>query len=268
MKVLSRIYASLSLLSNTREGSYSMAVLPLIIASLFVLYVVFVRPLLRRKQYQEFSKKARANSALRSRYYLRSVFTLWTWFVVIGIILQIGSVPPSMLGLRMPDDWGTTLLFIGEVVVLLPIVSVVLVRRIEKTRRPGLARLLLELKELLPHTSRESRLWLLLSFSAGICEELLFRGFLPWYFLVLGPLLGLQVSVLAAFILSSILFGFAHVYQGWKGAVGTGLMGALLAYLYFSTGSLILPIVCHILIDARIVLFAPVLLRLDRLKGA
>jgi membrane protease YdiL (CAAX protease family) len=241
-----------------------MAALSLIVATLFVLYVTLVRPLLSRKRYQKFLRDVVANPALRTRYYLRILGEQWLWLVVIGAIVLLGSVPPSTLGLRAPDNWANTLLLVVEVMVVLPIALVVALRRIAKTQRPGLAKLLLAVKELLPHTSQERRLWLLVSVTAGICEEIVFRGFLPWYFLVVGTFFKLEVSVLTALVLSSIFFGFAHIYQGWKGALGTGLLGAILAYLYVNTGSLILPIVCHILMDARIVFFAPILLKLDQ----
>ena len=241
-----------------------MPTLALIVASLFVLYVGLVGPLLSRKRYQEFSREVAAHPALRSRFYLRTLFVHWIWIAVIGIILLLGSTLPSTLGLRAPDDWTYTFLLLAETLVLLPLAVVVVVRRIAKTRRPGLAMLLLEVKELLPHTASERRLWLLLSVSAGIYEEIFFRGFLPWYFLVLGTFFRLQVSLLTAFVFSTILFGFAHIYQGWKGVLGTALVGAVLAYLYVTTSSLFLPVVFHILIDARVVFFAPAILSLDR----
>lgn len=239
-----------------------MAVLSLIAASLFVLYVMLVRPLFRRKRYQKFRREVVANPALRSHYYLNIVGVSWLWLVVIGVIMLLGSVPPSALGLRGPDDWTYTLILIVEIMVLLPIVVVRVRRRIAKRQRPGMVKLLLEVKELLPHTSYERRLWLLVSITAGICEEIIFRGFLLWYFPVLGAVFRLEVPPLAALVLSSILFGFAHIYQGWRGVLGTGLLGALFAYLYISTGSLILPILCHILVDARIVFLAPTLVEL------
>lgn len=238
-----------------------MAVLSLIVASLFAVYVTLVRPLLSRRRYQKFLREVAANPALRTRYYLKILVEQWLWLVVIGVILLLGSVVPSTLGLRAPDDWGYTLLLIVEVMIVVPIALFVMVRRIAKTQKPGLAKLLLAVKELLPHTSRERFLWLLVSVTAGTCEEVVFRGFLLWYFLTLGAFLQLQISVLVALVLTTILFGFGHIYQGWKGVLGTGLVGALLAYLYVSTGSLLLPIVCHVLIDARIVFLAPVLLK-------
>ena len=240
-----------------------MAPLSLTLATLFVLYVGIVRPILSRNRFQQFRKVVADNPGLRPHYYVRGVREQWLWLLVIGIILVLGSIPLSMIGLRAPDDWGYTLWSIAQIVVLLVIAMVVTIRFIAKIQRPGIAALLLDIKELLPHTAQERRIWLLLSATAGICEEIVFRGFLPIYFLMLSAYLGIHISFTAALVLSTILFGFAHIYQGWKGVIGTGLVGGVLAYLYLSTGSLLLPIVLHILIDARIVFLAPTLLKLD-----
>lgn len=245
-----------------------MVTLTLTIASLFIIYVMLIQPVLRRKRYQEFLQQVRTNPALRSPYYLNILSAKWLWVAMVGVILLLGSVQLSTIGLRAPDDWTYTLWLLAEILVILPIALIIMVRRIAKTQRPGLAALLFEVKELLPHTPYERGLWLLLSISAGLCEEIVFRGFLLWYFPVLGSFLGVPISLTTILILSSILFGFAHFYQGWKGMLGTGLAGALLAYIYLITGSLVLPIILHILIDARIIFIAPTLLKLDRWRNA
>ncbi len=96
--------------------------------------------------------------------------------------------------------------------------------------------------EYLPRTEQEVRWFILVSISAGICEELLFRGFLLWYFKVFS------VTALAV-VLSSVLFGMAHSYQGWKGGFRAGAMGLILAFSYVLTGSLWIPILLHIVGD-------------------
>jgi membrane protease YdiL (CAAX protease family) len=241
-----------------------MADLSLFLALLFTLYIGLIRPLLRQRRYQKFCREVATNPALRAQYYLETLVEPWLWLVVIGIVLLLNSTPLSVIGLQAPNNWEYTLWLLVEVVVLLPIVIIVLRYRIAKTQQPGLARLILDVKELLPHTAYERRLWLLISITAGICEEIVFRGFLPVYFFVLGNFFGLQVPLVVSVILSSILFGFAHIYQGWRGALGAIVVGATLAYLYIYTNSLMLPIIFHILIDARIVFLAPALLKLDR----
>jgi membrane protease YdiL (CAAX protease family) len=96
--------------------------------------------------------------------------------------------------------------------------------------------------EYLPRTEQEVRWFILVSISAGICEELLFRGFLIWYFKVFS------VTALAV-VCSSVLFGILHSYQGWKGGLRTGVVGLVLALSYVLTGSLWIPILLHIVVD-------------------
>ena len=45
------------------------------------------------------------------------------------------------------------------------------------------------------------------------------------------------------------LFAVAHVYQGWRHMLMTLLPGYALTALYLSTGSLLLPVLVHVLID-------------------
>jgi membrane protease YdiL (CAAX protease family) len=78
--------------------------------------------------------------------------------------------------------------------------------------------------------------------TAGVCEEILFRGYLMAFLLPLG---GLGVAV----FVSSFLFGLAHAYQGVRGTVTSGVLGALMAGMYVLTGSLLAPILVHAMVD-------------------
>jgi membrane protease YdiL (CAAX protease family) len=97
---------------------------------------------------------------------------------------------------------------------------------------------------LLPHTRREWRAFVGVSVSAGVCEEVIFRGYLIAY---LMAILGTPFWV--AGLLSSVVFGFAHVYQGPSGIPRTAAVGGLLALLYGLTGSLWAPMVVHAAMD-------------------
>lgn len=100
------------------------------------------------------------------------------------------------------------------------------------------------LRALLPHSTKEGRLFNAVSVTAGICEEILYRGFLIAYFSAF-------VDMWMAVVLSSILFGFAHMYQGKVGIVKTGAIGLVLAGLYVLTGSLWVPMVLHAFVDVN-----------------
>ena len=98
------------------------------------------------------------------------------------------------------------------------------------------------LRELLPRTPRERRVFAFLSLAAGIGEEIAFRGYaLP----VLAVALGLPGSV----VVTSLVFGALHAYQGPLGMVRTSVMGAVLAGGMLVSGSVIPVMVAHTLVD-------------------
>jgi membrane protease YdiL (CAAX protease family) len=115
------------------------------------------------------------------------------------------------------------------------------------------------LRELLPRTARERRVFALLSVAAGFGEELAYRGYA---ITALTPLLGVG----GAATLSSVVFGVVHGYQGTLGMVRTGIMGGVLAWGFLASGSLWPAIAAHVLIDvlAGIVLGERLLTRGER----
>lgn len=79
---------------------------------------------------------------------------------------------------------------------------------------------------------------LIAALASGIAEELLFRGLL------------LQV---VGIVLSSLFFGAVHQVRGparWAWIVWATLMGALLGGIFVATGSLLGPVVAHVLTNA------------------
>lgn len=66
---------------------------------------------------------------------------------------------------------------------------------------------------------------MVLSLSAGICEESLYRGYFQRQFMALTK------SVPAGILLSAAAFGGAHAYQGFRPAFQIGLLGAMAGVL-------------------------------------
>jgi uncharacterized protein len=114
---------------------------------------------------------------------------------------------------------------------------------------PRWRRLLPDFSALVPVTTRERFLWVAVAVSAGVCEETVFRG---WLLATLHSKLGLAGTALL--LVASAIFGLAHAYQGITGVILTGLAGAFFCGLYVATGSLLVPILLHALIDLRFAL--------------
>ncbi len=108
------------------------------------------------------------------------------------------------------------------------------------------SKLLPDFSALVPVTPHERLLWIAVAVSAGVCEEVVFRG---WLLSTLHGALHLDGAPLL--LVAAILFGLALSYQGISGVLLTAFAGALFCGLYVATGSLLAPILLHILIDVR-----------------
>jgi membrane protease YdiL (CAAX protease family) len=112
-------------------------------------------------------------------------------------------------------------------------------------RLPATSRGLLQplAERIFPQFAVEMLPFFALALTAGICEEFLYRGF------ALGALLRAGLSVWEAVLISSFLFGLAHLYQGYGGAVGTMLLRGLFGTARISYHSLVPVVFWHSAVD-------------------
>ena len=80
-------------------------------------------------------------------------------------------------------------------------------------------------KTLLPQGPVEIVVWIVLCTTAGFCEEFIFRGYLQ------KQLLALTGRVDLAIVFQAIMFGLAHMYQGFKGVITISVYGAMFGVL-------------------------------------
>ena len=96
---------------------------------------------------------------------------------------------------------------------------------------------------LAPGTPREYVMFCGLAVSAGIVEQLAYRGvlfsFLLWY----------TGSFLAAAMLAGVPFGLVHLFQGWRSAFVVIVIALRDQILVALTGTLVFAIVIHIIHD-------------------
>lgn len=89
----------------------------------------------------------------------------------------------------------------------------------------------------------------------AVAEETIFRGYL------LLRLDTVTRSKTAAVILSSLLFGLGHGYEGGAGMISITVLGAIYALVYVWRGNLTAPIVMHFLQDLLGIVLLPQLIR-------
>jgi membrane protease YdiL (CAAX protease family) len=98
-------------------------------------------------------------------------------------------------------------------------------------------------ERILPQSSVELLPYLALAITAGLCEEFLYRGF------AMAVLLHLGLQTWVAVLISSVLFGLAHSYQGRGGIVMTLLIGLILGASRIAYDSLVPAIFWHSAVD-------------------
>lgn len=182
----------------------------------------------------------------RSRAYLESAIIEWALALLVIFHWITTSRPVAGLGFGVPGGWRfwSASLLVAGALAFTTWQRLSLTRSSEAKVRREVMEQLEHLRPLLPHTRTEMIRFVLLSLTAGICEEVLFRGYLLWYLSCLVP------SV-AAWLAGALLFGMAHAYQGSGGVLRTGLVGAGLVALYVISGSLWLPMILHAFVDVN-----------------
>lgn len=98
---------------------------------------------------------------------------------------------------------------------------------------------------LTPRTLKEKIYFFFVSMTAGICEEIHFRGCLM--FLLSDVLPYVHIGVIG--VIAALLFGLFHCYQGLSGVIKTGVVGMLFILIYLVTDSLVPGIILHFWID-------------------
>jgi hypothetical protein len=222
-----------------------------LLAHLLMLFLIFVVPIRGARRYRVLMRRIERHPELRFRFYMQGIIGQWLMLVpLVAIIIGLGW-SPSLLGLQGPIN-GVLAVICALLLALIFYAQVFYIRLISRTPE-GRAQLHQSMSgplHMLPRTVRERELWVLLSLTAGFCEELLYRGFMPAYLMHIFP----GVPFVVAIIIAAVLFGIGHIYQKLTGVLGTGVMGLVFGFLYFFTGSIFLPMIVHTLFDMRLLL--------------
>jgi uncharacterized protein len=158
----------------------------------------------------------------RLRMYERTILVEWLVLalVIVGVRLY-GSPLTAVFGERwhslrqVSTDIGIALVFL--------IVSIMVLSALSGHHKGPDA----STAFLFPRGAPEISTWILVSLTAGICEEALFRGYLQRQFMAFTRNAAIGIA------LSAAAFGAAHAYQGWWHAAQIAALGAVLGALAY-----------------------------------
>jgi uncharacterized protein len=195
---------------------------------------------------QDRRRRTQGRPRTRMQMYRHGFVLLWVMTIAMLAVWLVANRSLAELGLRAPSS----AFFIGGAVLAI-VAATALAAQVVIVRRSAKAQAYLErqlaaqprVAEVVPETSAELQAFRLLSLSAGICEEIIFRGFMIW-----GFAHWMHPALAAA--LSLAIFVFVHLYQESPGALlRVGLTGLVFTLLTMFSGSLLPAILVHAAID-------------------
>jgi membrane protease YdiL (CAAX protease family) len=215
-----------------------------LIDHLFVLLFVVVHPVIGFMQFRRLLRRVDAGESVdRSEMYYQTIIWQWILLAVGAVIWAFSSRPLSAIGfifdLNMSFAMGVVIVVISSGLLLLQI------RHIKSADQPAVDKMFDQLgfiQIIIPRNGNELTKFYGVSLTAGIVEEILWRGGFIWY-------LGQFVPFWAAVVLSTLGFAIGHSYQGIAHLPGVLFIGVVLALTYVISGSIWLPIILHFLID-------------------
>ncbi len=188
----------------------------------------------------------------KSSWYRQSM--LWSWIptlIIISVLILDGYsmdslgldyINPGKHGMK---GWIVIVTLISYIAYLCYLVYNIIAIRFDKDKKREYAEKIPdELRFALPVSKKEKREWRVLSLSAGITEEIQYRGYLFFAMQLLFP----HMSIWIVLALSSVVFGVGHIYQR-KESYKPLLAGIYFGFLYIVLGSVIPVIIIHILQD-------------------
>jgi membrane protease YdiL (CAAX protease family) len=195
------------------------------------------------------------STAERLSLYASTIAFQWATVAMILWRTNLHGIVLAALGVALPKFMLAALV---TVALLLPLLAnqVYSLRRLARMppEQQGIVGALA--RKLMPQNLVESLAFAALVVTVAVCEELIYRGFVfTAFYAAFGD------SLAAGIVASSLLFSFAHLYQGPRGLFSTFVVGLLLASARAWTGSLAPCIVVHLCVDLVAGLAAPRILR-------
>ncbi|HXA64286.1 MAG TPA: type II CAAX endopeptidase family protein [Bryobacteraceae bacterium] len=176
------------------------------------------------------------------RIYVWNILAEWSLVAACAWVIHKNGLTLADFGERLGNPLRT-LVVAGLALVTIAVLTIASRTQTRKVSPEQLRKATANVRKLLPATGYERTVFVAVALTAGLCEEFLYRG---WLLNVIAAATG---SLWVALIVSSIVFGLAHFYQGPNGMFGATVLGVVFGTLFIASGSLLPVQALHALID-------------------
>ena len=211
----------------------------------FVAFLILVFPIWDRAETKRLKTSTDPN--VRRDSYLKTII----WQILASAFL-LATIPFETLYTAPPD--ARAILPDGRMLIPIMIALAVgmlapmIIMKLQPEKAGAHAKQLEAVSFFLPRGTREKQVFALMCLTVGVCEELIFRGFLIRYLHALP----FGFSWTGAIAGAALIFGIDHGYQGWIGILTTAGLAILFSFLFLMSGTLLLPMAVHVVMDLRI----------------
>jgi uncharacterized protein len=206
----------------------------------FVLGVIV--PWRGRARLKQLLAKPRVAPAERLSLYWSTIAFQWLAAAVAAWRAWAHGFTATQLGLAVPNRFNLiTITVLGAALIVT--LQWLNLRRMGRSASPLREPLQALAERILPQSTLELIPFFALAVTAGLCEEFLYRGF------AMAALSRTGLPTAAVILLSSVLFGMAHLYQGRAGFVSTTVLGIFFGASRAAIDSLAPMVVWHMCVD-------------------
>ena len=211
-----------------------------IVLIFFVLGVIV--PWRGRAKLKHLLAKPRVEPAERLSLYASTIAFQWIAAAVAAWRAWAHGFSATQLGLSIPGRFRLIAITVCGTALIVTLQWLNL-RRMGRSTSPLRQPLQALAERILPQTKVELIPFFALAVTAGLCEEFLYRGF------AMAVLSRAGLPTWVVILLSAVIFGLAHLYQGRAGFVSTLLLGLLFGIARAAFGSLLPVAAWHMGVD-------------------